>query len=116
MAPQTPQRTPYGSRINAGTAREFAYAVHTSTTPVLFRVHQSRSEANSRCWEWNKKRPVFKGLGVSFFVQKLGDGKHAQYGIFGRPSSHVNEFIVHDPVEGPLLRLAPAKESKEIHD
>lgn len=54
------------SRVEAADAREFAGRVHSSESPVLFREYVSRAEANSRCWEWNKARPVFSGLGVEF--------------------------------------------------
>lgn len=96
-----------GSRIDAVTAREFSYRVHASKEPVLFRIHSSRSEANSRCWEWNKKRPVFAGLGVTFFVRKVAHGTGEGYGIFGKPANNARDFIVYADENEPLLRLRP---------
>lgn len=107
MSKNTSQEHPCGTRIDAVTAREFSYRVHTSKEPVLFRIHNSRSEANSRCWEWNKKRPVFAGLGVTFFVRKVSHETGEGYGIFGKPANNATDFIVHTGENEPLLRLRP---------
>lgn len=96
---------PYSQRIDAVTARNFAYDVHTSNSPVLFRIHKKRAEANSRCWEWNKKRPVFQGLGVEFFVRSFkNDSGENVHGIFGKKAKDADKVILHTD-QGTFLKL-----------
>lgn len=94
------------SRVEAADAREFAGRVHVSESPVLFREYVSRAEANSRCWEWNKARPVFDGLGVEFFVGALDESDRSRgWGVFGRSAVGASEVVVESEEFGPLLKL-----------
>ncbi len=107
MSPEKPTSKPYSRRIDAVTARSFAYEVHTSDAPVLFRTHKNRAEANSRCWEWNHKRPVFQGLGIEFFVRTVttSSGK-TTYGIYGKKAEDAHNSILHTD-QGTFLKLTP---------
>lgn len=106
---------PYFRRIDSVTARNFAYKVHTSDSPVLFRIHENRAEANSRCWEWNKKRPVFQGLGVEFFVRTLKESGKDMYGIFGKKSKNAHQIVLHTD-QGTFLKLNPNNDNEEDND
>lgn len=98
------------SRVEAADAREFAGRVHSSESPVLFREYVSRAEANSRCWEWNKARPVFSGLGVEFFVGALDESDRSRgWGVFGRRAGCASNVVVESEEFGPLLKLVQGR-------
>ena len=100
------QKEPRRDRVTPFGARCFAGKVHSSQEPVLFRLYPDRPTANARCWEWNRKRPIFEGLGIEFFVKLYQDPKAGQsFGIFARPLENSTDFVLMNKQHGPLLKL-----------